>query len=73
MILKLAACVLVIDDEPQIRRPLRVTLEGNGWHAGKVVTRHHIAHLWNEIKENPSCSGILLNEPGIGCRLVEIE
>jgi two-component system, OmpR family, KDP operon response regulator KdpE len=35
---KPASAVLVIDDEPQIRRLLRITLEGNGYRVFEAVT-----------------------------------
>jgi DNA-binding response OmpR family regulator len=52
--------VLVVDDEPQIRRVLCLVLRANGY---------DVAGLRTKLESNPARPRIIVTEPGIGYRL----
>jgi DNA-binding response OmpR family regulator len=61
--------ILVVDDEPQILRTLRINLRARAYEVDTHYLRQYMAQLRRKLEDDPARPRHLLTEPGMGYRL----
>jgi response regulator RpfG family c-di-GMP phosphodiesterase len=62
------ARILVIDDEPQIRKFLRISLNAYGYEVIEAVRGED-----QKLGDDPASPRYISNEPGVGYRMLEVD